>query len=110
MKIDFLGNLEKLRELFSMTILLVVSGITLWVIDELIFVHTTLQDPLVAFIPRKPHPLGLIVYLVGTFLQITHLPFMTDFHPIMTIPKTSGPMAMMGLVDRYFLLNNYLIL
>jgi len=95
-----LGDVEKLRELFAMTVQRVVHNATLWVVDELIFIHTAQGDPLVAFIPRKPHPMGLIVYQVGTFLFITKLPFVTDFHPVATVPKTSGPMAFMGLVDR----------
>lgn len=70
-----------------------------WAIDELMWVRTVVQDPLVAFIPRKPHPLGIIVYMSGC-LTDTHLPFMFDISPVCKMPKASGPMTCMSLIDK----------
>jgi hypothetical protein len=41
-----------------------------------------LNDPLVAFLPRKPHPLGIVAYLAGVKLSLSELPFVFYIAPV----------------------------
>lgn len=65
----------------------------LWNLDELMYPHSTLQDPLVAFLPRKPHPLGIVSYLAAVMLPMTGLPFVMYVAPVTSIHGLSGPHA-----------------
>jgi hypothetical protein len=46
------------------------------------FPHNTLNDPLIAFLPRKPHPLGIVAYLGGSTLSHSGLPFIFFIAPV----------------------------
>ena len=70
-----------------------VSPNNIWNLDELIFPHSTLRDPLVAFIPRKPHPLGIVAYLAAVKLSFTGLPIIMWIMPVTSLHGLSGPHA-----------------
>jgi hypothetical protein len=59
----------------------VVAPNNIWNFDELMFPHVTLRDPLVAYIPRKPHSLGIIAYLAAIRFSHTKLPFVMFINP-----------------------------
>jgi hypothetical protein len=65
----------------------------IWSFDELILPHEGKHDPLVAFIPRKPHPLGIISYLGAAKLSRSGLPFVMDILPVTSDNGLSGPHA-----------------
>lgn len=48
---------------------------------------------MVAFIPRKPHPLGIVAYLGAVRLSNTGLPFVMDILPVTSAFGLSGPHA-----------------
>jgi hypothetical protein len=64
-----------------------------WSFDELMLPHASLRDPLVAFLERKPHPLGIVAYLGATRLAFTKLPFVQFIEPVTSEQGISGPHA-----------------
>lgn len=71
----------------------VVAPNNVWNFDELMFPHATLRDPLVAFLPRKPHPIGIVAYLGGVLLSRSKLPFILFINPATSSGGISGPHA-----------------
>jgi hypothetical protein len=73
---------RKLCETLQATFRSLVAPNNIWSFDELMFPHNTLNDPLVAFLPRKPHPLGIVAYLAGVKLSLSELPFVFYIAPV----------------------------
>ena len=69
-------------------------------IDELVLIHNVYDDPLVVFMPRKPHNYGILTYLNGVHSTALHLPYVIDLILVDSIPKTSPSMAFIALSQR----------
>ena len=66
----------------------------------------------VVFIPRKPHPNGLLLYLCATFInhpyENTKLPYILDILPHLKSCDISPHSALNDFLKRYFIfLKNY---
>jgi hypothetical protein len=51
------------------------------------------KSSLVAFIPRKPHQMGIVAYLATVLLRHTNLPFVMHMFPVTSNSGLSGPHA-----------------
>jgi hypothetical protein len=71
----------------------------IWCFDELILPFHASNDPLVAFIPRKPHPQGILAYLAAIQLPHSKLPFLMDILPVTSIFGLSGPHAVEAFME-----------
>lgn len=71
----------------------VVAPNNIWNFDELVLPHESKQDPLISFIPRKPHPNGIVAYLAAVQLSWSKLPFLMDILPVTSDSGLSGPHA-----------------
>lgn len=71
----------------------IVAPNNIWAFDELMFPHQARHDPIVAFIPRKPHQVGIIAYLATVLLTHTQLPFVMHLFPVTSDNGLSGPHA-----------------
>jgi len=55
----------------------------------------------VVHIPRKPHPNGLFIWLMGTKSTNTGLPYILDFERHLTHPQLSGRNALKKFLERW---------
>lgn len=83
---------QKMINILMANFRMLVSPNNVWNFDELIFPHLTLNDPLVAYLPRKPHSLGIVAYL-GAVLLPNGLPFVVFVLPVTSDHGISGPHA-----------------
>ena len=68
--------------------------------DELVVPHAEKYEALIAFLERKPHPLGILFYLSAQLLRVTRLPIIVDIIPVDSAPKSSGPVAFADFLQR----------
>jgi len=87
------ANRSDLRDLIRKIIVDFVIRGNVFTFDELVVPHAEQFEPLIAFLERKPHPLGILFYIAAQLLRNTRLPIIVDVIPIDSAPKTSGPVA-----------------
>lgn len=74
---------------------------TILVIDESLYEYTG-QCPIRRYIPRKPHPNGLLVYCLAGYFRVgaDDLPYVLDFEPFTLVSQVGAQDAMMALFRR----------
>jgi len=79
----------------------VVTPTTCLVVDESLYAFEG-KSPAKRYIPRKPHPNGLLVYGLAceALIETQSLPFCLDFEPIVDKVRFSAQDAMMALHSR----------
>ncbi len=60
------------------------------------------KDPIpVVFIPRKPHPNGLLCYFMGMKMFNTNLPYVFDLEPHISFPQVPPQQALRNCIERW---------
>ena len=101
----FNGNLacdiKELSTLLSEAAYDLMTPGTILVVDESLYEYTG-QCPIRRYIPRKPHPNGLLVYCLAGYFRVgaDDLPYVLDFEPYTLSSQVSAQDAMMALFRR----------
>lgn len=60
------------------------------------------RDPIpVVFIPRKPHPNGLLCYFIAVKMFNTNLPYVIDLEPHISFPQVGAQTALKNMIERW---------
>jgi hypothetical protein len=60
------------------------------------------RDPIpVVFIPRKPHPNGLLCYYLAVKMFNTNLPYVIDLEPHVSFPQVGAQAALKNMIERW---------
>jgi len=92
-------NETKLLNLIMCNFRSIVAPDNIFCFDELVMSHTSATDPLVAYIPRKPHPEGIVVYLAACRLAFSKFPFVVYIAPVTSSAGLSGPHAFQSFLN-----------